>query len=358
MDRSIKVSIIIPIYNNSKYLQDCLESVCNQTLNEIEIICINDGSTDSSMDIINEFAENDSRILVLDRPNRGVGISRNEAMSYANGEYIGFVDSDDWVELNMFEELYTHSKQLDSDLTICEFKIVDFDKGNPTKPHWAALPIDDSFQNMCFTWKDIKDDFFKLHVGPINKLHRRDFVKRINAQFGSYRALEDYQFALTCILDARKMAILKKDLYFYRLNVPGSLSSNHNSRNPFNYFEVIKFYRDKFITDSNFKDAEMQIISTIVNNCLLNLRNMPVSLKEEYYYKIQQELKSLQFENNPYIDKTIIENALAIRNEKYVSSEPGELTTDSTEISKQPLINSLIQKLISKFEQAKKRLTH
>ena len=358
MNSCIKVSVIIPIYNTSKYLQECLESVCNQTLNEIEIICINDGSTDRSIDIVKKFAEDDRRILVLDRPNRGAGISRNEAISYANGEYIGFVDSDDWVELNMFEELYNHSKYLDSDLTICEFKIVDFDKGNPTKPDWAALPVDDSFQNICFTWKDIKDDFFKLHVGPINKLYRRDFINRINAQFGSYRALEDYQFALSCILDASRLAILKKDLYFYRLGVPGSLSSNQNARNPFNYFEVIKFYRNKFITDSNFKDAEVQIISTIINNCVHNLNQIHLSLKEEYFYRIKNELKSLHFEDNPFIDKSVIEYAQFIKNENYLSSKSIDLSNDSETISKQPVIKFFIKYLVRKFEQLKKRLTH
>lgn len=358
INQCIKVSIIIPVYNASKYLQDCLESVCNQTLKEIEIICINDGSTDCSIDIINKFIENDGRILVLNRSNKGAGISRNEAISYATGEYIGFVDSDDWVELTMFEELYNHSKSLDSDLTICEFKIVDFDKGNQNKPEWAFLPIDDGFQNTYFTWKNIKDDFFKITVAPWNKLYKKDLINRINAQFGLYRALEDYQFSLTCLLNASKITILKKDLYFYRLGVPESLSSNQNIRNPFNYFEVIKFYRQKFITDSNFKDAELQIISTIINNCLNNLNNIHFSLKEEYYYRIKKELKSLYFENNPYLDKTTIKNARLIKNGTYLSSKYFDVSTDPKSFSKQQILNYLQKSLIRKFEQVKKWFTH
>jgi glycosyltransferase involved in cell wall biosynthesis len=358
MNRGIKVSIIIPIYNTSTYLGKCLESVCNQTLKEIEIICINDGSTDCSIDIINQFAEHDSRILILNRPNRGAGISRNEAISCANGEYLGFVDSDDWIELDMFEQLYYHSKYLDSDLTICEFKIFNNEKGNSIKPDWAILPIDDSFQDRCFTWKDVKDNFFKLHVGPTNKLYKRDFIKRIDAQFGSYKALEDYQFALTCILNASKIAILKKDLYFYRLGVPESLSSNSNSRNPFNYFEVIKFYRDKFKTDSNFKEAESQIISTIINNCLYNLRNIHFSLREEYYNRIKNEIKSLNFESNPYLEKTIIEDAQFIKNEDYIHSKYNNFPTKSEQYPKQQLVIYSRKTLIKKIKYVMNWLTH
>lgn len=357
MNHSVKVSIIIPVYNTSRYLQECLDSVCNQTLKEIEIICINDGSTDCSIDIINKSAANDSRIIVLDRPNRGAGISRNEAISYADGEYVGFVDSDDWVELNMFEELYNHSKYLDSDLTICEFKIVDSDKGNPIKPDWAILHIDDSFQNRCFTWKDIKDEFINIHVGPYNKLYRKEFIKSINAQFGSYRAHEDHQFTLTCILNASKITILKKDLYYYRIGIAHSLTSSMNSQNLFYWFELVKFYRDKFLTDPNFIEAELQIISSIIYNFLHNLYTIHQSFREEYFNRIKIELQSLDFENNPYLDKTSIEHAKYIKNENYSYSKYNDLTTGSKRFSKQKIIHYFKKSLITKVEQVKKWLS-
>ena len=116
-----KVSILIPIYNVEKYLRQCLESVVNQTLEDIEIICINDGSTDSSPEIIREFASRDSRIKVIDKQNTGYGHSMNQGLKAATGEYIGIVESDDFVELNMFESLYITAKNNGAEVVKSEY---------------------------------------------------------------------------------------------------------------------------------------------------------------------------------------------------------------------------------------------
>ena len=94
----VKVSVIIPLYNVENYLKQCLDSVVNQTLKEIEIICINDGSTDNSKQILEDYARKDDRIKIINRKNSGQGVARNVGIKYAKGEYIGFVDSDDWVD--------------------------------------------------------------------------------------------------------------------------------------------------------------------------------------------------------------------------------------------------------------------
>lgn len=105
-----KLSILIPIYNVEKYLRQCLESVCGQTLQNIEIICLNDGSTDSSLDIIKEFQAQDKRIVLIDKENSGYGDSMNQGLKKATGEYIGIVESDDWIDVNAFEEMYNLAK--------------------------------------------------------------------------------------------------------------------------------------------------------------------------------------------------------------------------------------------------------
>lgn len=107
-----KVSIIIPVYNVEKYLRECLDSVIQQTLQDIEIICVNDGSTDNSLQILKEYAQNDSRIKIIDKPNSGYGQTMNVGMQNATGEYIGIVEPDDYVELDMFETLYNTANSL------------------------------------------------------------------------------------------------------------------------------------------------------------------------------------------------------------------------------------------------------
>ena len=114
-----KLSVIIPIYNVEQYLRKCLDSVCNQTLEDIEIICINDCSPDNSLEILKEYQKNDNRIKIIDfKENRGVAAARNEAIKIAKGEYIGFVDGDDWVDLDFYEKLYKKAKEDNVDLVI------------------------------------------------------------------------------------------------------------------------------------------------------------------------------------------------------------------------------------------------
>ena len=114
-----KVSVIIPVYNVEKYLRECLDSVVNQTLREIEIICVDDGSTDSSLDILKEYASKDNRITVIGQQNLHAGVARNAGLAVARGEYLSFLDSDDFFELNMLAEMYNTAKKDGSDTVIC-----------------------------------------------------------------------------------------------------------------------------------------------------------------------------------------------------------------------------------------------
>jgi len=113
---NIKISIIIPVYNSEKFLNRCLDSIVNQTIKDIEIICINDGSTDNSLSILNDYAKNDKRISIINISNHGAGYARNKGLEKAKGDYIGFCDSDDYVDLNYYETLYNYSLQQKYDI--------------------------------------------------------------------------------------------------------------------------------------------------------------------------------------------------------------------------------------------------
>ena len=111
-----KISVIVPVYNVEKYLARCLKNIINQTLTDIEIICINDGSTDRSLEILKEFVQKEPRIKLIDQPNAGLSCARNAGMKVAQGEYIGFVDSDDWIDTDFYEKLYAAAKKRDADI--------------------------------------------------------------------------------------------------------------------------------------------------------------------------------------------------------------------------------------------------
>ena len=117
----IKLSIIVPVYNVAEYLERCLNSLINQTLNEIEIICVNDGSTDNSLCILKKFAELDKRIKIINQKNKGLSGARNTGIKLVQGEYFGFLDSDDWVDLDYFEKLYKRAKNCDADISLGDF---------------------------------------------------------------------------------------------------------------------------------------------------------------------------------------------------------------------------------------------
>ena len=114
----MKISIVVPVYNVEKYLSKCLESLISQTLADIEIICINDGSTDKSLEILENYASKDNRVKIINQENQGVSTARNNGLACANGEYVTFVDSDDWLESNSCEELYNKAIQTNSDIVL------------------------------------------------------------------------------------------------------------------------------------------------------------------------------------------------------------------------------------------------
>lgn len=118
-----KVSIIVPVYNMEKYLNKCMDSLVNQTLEDIEIITINDGSKDSSLKILNEYKEKyPNKVVIINQENQGISVARNNGINAATGKYIGFVDSDDYVKTDMFEKLYKKIEKTKSDIVICDYE--------------------------------------------------------------------------------------------------------------------------------------------------------------------------------------------------------------------------------------------
>lgn len=179
MNNQPKVSVIIPIYNVEKYLRECLDSVVNQTLKDIEIICVNDGSTDSSAAICDEYAAKDPRVKVIHKPNAGYGHSMNRGLENATGEYIGIVESDDFAELNMFESLYNHAKLHEADVVKSKFWL-----------YWSTPEVkNEKFENVGkypinkITNAKSNPDII-LSVSSIwSAIYRKDFLDRRNIKF-------------------------------------------------------------------------------------------------------------------------------------------------------------------------------
>jgi glycosyltransferase involved in cell wall biosynthesis len=236
-----KISFIIPVYNVEKYLRECLDSVVNQTLKEIQIICINDGSTDNSPTILNDYAAKDQRISVIDLPNGGQSIARNTAYDYVKGDYILFVDSDDFIELNAAEKLYSQAVETNSDITLFDFFYCN-ENSTPYKTkrisHISGMTSDYEFRK-----KVILDS-----IGTMwDKLYRSDFLLRNKIRCPEKLHGEDQAVTFISLALADKISILSEPLYYYRMVNDSTSHSYCKNKRQTDAIEVYKFIRDELI---------------------------------------------------------------------------------------------------------------
>lgn len=211
-----KISIIIPVYNVEKYIKRCLDSIINQTLKELEIICIDDGSTDGSGQILDEYSQNDSRIKVIHKQSEGQGIARNIGLEYATGEYIGFVDSDDWIEPETYECAISKMTE-DIDVVFYGIDIVLEDSVDEQTQSIQDLKRYYSSCNTTYIGEvELNDDIiFKSTVNIWNKLYKASIIKENQLYFPDIITSEDIMFFYEYMLLCKKAYYIEKCFYNY-----------------------------------------------------------------------------------------------------------------------------------------------
>ena len=207
-----KFSIIVPVYNVEKYLTKCLDSITNQNFRDIEIICVNDGSTDNSLQILKEYAQKDRRIIVIDQENQGVSAARNRGLAVATGDYILFVDSDDWIELNACEIILQNLEEKNVDILFFEYRKIS--KNNKEYPLKKTVTGDSDVFN--FNTK-LDYCFFNLDLRSVwGKVYKKSYINSLgkfshNISFG-----EDTLFIIDKLLNNPRVKIIRDILYNYR----------------------------------------------------------------------------------------------------------------------------------------------
>lgn len=257
-----KVSIIVPVYNVEKYLRRCMDSLISQTFNDIEIIAVNDGSTDNSLEILEEYKLNDNRVKIINKLNTGVSDSRNIGIANANGEYIAFVDSDDWIDLDMINRMYKKVKLNDSDIVMCSY-IREFETHSKGKN--LNLPKEVIYENEKVI------ELNRKIIGPINeelknndgidslgtvwgKLYKSSIIKNNNMKFvdlSEIGSAEDSLFNITLYKYVDKVIFINEELYHYWKGNAKSLTSGYNPNlraQWHNLFNQIRAY----IIENNF----------------------------------------------------------------------------------------------------------
>ena len=288
-----KVSIIIPVYNVEKYLRECLDSVVNQTLKDIEIICINDGSKDNSLEILKEYSQKDERIKIISKENEGLSITRNRGIDIAQGEYIGFVDSDDYIDHSMFEKLYENAKKNDLDIIMCRLATHDEKTKEIDKNKWYfALKCFGNFNQEVFNHMDTKEFTQNIAVTAYNKIYKREFLNSNNFKFPERLLFEDEVFFYNTYLKAKRVSFIKETLYYYRINTGESIISSSNK----DFRDVLKVF--KLIREILKKNNLLYLYKKKVYNRffhLVMLRYSQTSLqyKEDFYNNMKNDFKSI-----------------------------------------------------------------
>ncbi len=278
-----KVSVILPVYNVGKYLRQSLDSLINQTLEEIEIICVNDGSTDDSYDILEEYKQKDSRIKVIHKENKGTGAARNDGLRIASGECIGFVDPDDWVKPNMFERLYNLIKEKNLDIAMCMPDGYD-EKNAVNKPF--PYFVDANFENIpddrIFNWRDLSP--FRYPMCVWNKLYTKELFDKNNIDFAEGLDFEDHKVIFGTLLTAERMFFIKEKLYVYRFNREGSVLTDNNRR-LIDHIEIFNIVEQLMKDTNTYNILRFDFLTYKIHNLLY------------YYSMIKDEYKAEYFEN-------------------------------------------------------------
>ncbi len=259
-----KVSVVVPVYNEEKYLNSCLESLINQSLTDIEIIIVDDGSTDKSREIEKEYAEADGRISVLKQMNQYAGAARNRGMDVAQGKYIIFLDADDWYSEYFLEKMYTVAEKWQSEIALCNFFMYDDSQDKQKIPDIAYK---ESFlpEQSTFCGQDLKyNGIFQFAKGwAWDKLFNLDFLRRNGLRFQKIRSSNDGYFTFMALAIANNITYLKDRLVTYRVGNQYSIS-NARDKSWENGFVMIESIHDDLCARDLYEIYEQSFLNWVV----------------------------------------------------------------------------------------------
>lgn len=292
-----KISVILPVFNGEKYIKKAIESVLSQSLSDFELIIVNDGSTDSTSDIINKF--NDSRIRLISQDNMGPGASRNKALKLASGEYIMYLDADDWFTDDALEIAFSEAKSKNTDLTF--FQMINYDDktGRVYENDWFDLKtFDESFENKVFNPAETPGSLFDLSVGVCQKIYNADFLRRINARFPEGIFFEDMPFFYYVYLKAERISILKKHLY-YRRKHDESITHVVDCK----FLDTVPAGQELiriFIENGWYDTYKFDLLAYKINGPRFALRDIEAKCKLKMYELIKNDYESIK--KTPYYE--------------------------------------------------------
>ena len=280
-----KISVIVPVYNVEKYLTESLNSLLHQTFDDYDIICINDGSTDKSLDLLKDFSSKNDKIKIVNQENCGCGCARNRGLKEACGEYIYFFDPDDLIEKNTLEKLYHNAINNNSDIVLFKYGLI-YDNKNDnsnSKYDFEYEYPEINFEEHSFTYHDINHYVLNSVFAPWLKLYKRTFLEKYeDIKFPTNLAFDDVLFHVKSILRAKSISYVPEILYHYRVNNPNSV--NNTSKNAFDIFRICDIVEEFLVKNDYYEEFESEFIKFKIYQILYYI----ISSNSEYYFKYAQ----------------------------------------------------------------------
>lgn len=272
-----KVSVIVPVYNVEEYLERCLDSLVNQTLKDIEIIIVNDGSTDGSKEKIQKYINTYKNIVYLEKKNGGLSSARNYGIPYAKGEYIGFVDSDDYVELTMYEKMYNKAIEEKSDMVECDF-IWEY----PNKKR----------EDIGKVYSSKKEAIIEARVVAWNKIIKKDIIEKTKITFPEGLRYEDIEFFYKIVPYLDKISFVKETLVHY-VQRESSIANTQNERTG-EIFKVWENVLNYYIENNIFNEYRSELEYSYTRILLCSSLKRITKVKDK---KIRKALIKLTWQN-------------------------------------------------------------
>lgn len=267
------VSVIMPVYNAEKYLYQCLNSLKEQTLKNIEIICVDDGSTDKSLNILKQFADIDKRFIILRQKNLGAAVARNNGIDISKGRYLIFLDSDDYFNTELLEKSLVQAQNFNADIVI--FKALAFNTNtNKTRCLNDRISEYQQFYNKTFSVKDIPNDIFNSFlIAPWNKLYSKNFIKHNNLYFQNLKRSNDLFFTTSALAKAERMILLDEVLTYYRTGTKTNLQAG-NAKTPFEFYKALKKLREFLVVENLYKLTQKSYIKLALETSFYNINSI------------------------------------------------------------------------------------
>lgn len=282
-----EISVIIPVYNVEKYLRECIDSVCNQTFKDIEIICVDDGSDDSSLEILKEYEVKDKRFKIFENSHEGPSSARNIGLDNAEGKYIYFMDSDDFIEHDALEKLYNTAEKNDTDMVI--FKLINLD--DDTMERYPSTYYDMDYfigiENRVFKYDDVLEYIYKIPVSLPGKFYKSELLSDIRFEMGII--FEDNPFFVESLFKSERIYFLNEYLYIRRVRPKSITTSNKNFAD---FITVSDMLIDISKRYGVYDKTKKYLFRKILNNMFLRFLQVEEENREYYFARMKENLLS------------------------------------------------------------------